>query len=77
MWKVRHQGSPSALGDLTLAQVAEGLADGQWEPTDEVMGPGDTTWVPIESHPQLEERRSPLTWSRRRRAFTTMRRGWT
>ncbi len=54
MWKVRHQGSPSALGDLTLAQVAEGLADGRWEPTDEVMGPADKEWVPIESHPQLE-----------------------
>jgi biopolymer transport protein ExbD len=54
MWKVRHQGSPSALGDLTLPQVAEGLADGRWEPTDEVMGPADKDWVPIESHPQLE-----------------------
>jgi biopolymer transport protein ExbD len=55
MWKLRHQGSPSSLGDLTLAQVAEGLADGRWEPTDEVMGPDDKDWVPIESHPQLEE----------------------
>lgn len=55
MWKVRHQGSPTALGDLTLAQVAEGLADGRWEPTDEVMGPDDQDWVPLESHPQLEE----------------------
>ena len=55
MWKVRHQGSPTALSDLTLAQVAEGLADGRWEPTDEVMGPNDSTWVPIESHPQLAD----------------------
>ena len=55
MWKVRHQGSPAALSDLTLAQVAEGLADGRWEPTDEVMGPNDTDWVPLESHPQLAE----------------------
>lgn len=54
MWKIRHQGSPSALSDLSLAQVAEGLADGRWEPTDEVMGPNDKEWVPIESHPQLE-----------------------
>jgi biopolymer transport protein ExbD len=54
MWKVRHQGSPSALSNLSLAQVAEGLADGRWEPTDEVMGPDDKDWVPIESHPQLE-----------------------
>lgn len=55
MWKVRHQGSPSQRGDLTLQQVAEGLVDGRWEPTDEVMGPDDKEWVPIESHPQLEE----------------------
>lgn len=55
MWKVRHQGSPAALSDLTLAQVAEGLADGRWEPTDEVMGPDDTDWVSIEGHPQLAE----------------------
>jgi biopolymer transport protein ExbD len=54
-WKVRHQGSPAALSDLSLAQVAEGLADGRWEPTDEVMGPGDQTWIPMESHPQLAE----------------------
>lgn len=55
MWKVRHEGSPTALSDLTLAQVAEGLADGRWEPTDEVMGPNDAGWVPIEGHPQLAE----------------------
>ena len=55
MWKLRHEGSPTAVGDLTLAQVAEGLADGRWEPTDEVMGSNETTWVPIENHPQLAE----------------------
>ncbi|MGH7225408.1 MAG: ExbD/TolR family protein, partial [Gemmataceae bacterium] len=55
MWKVRHEGSPTALSDLSLAQVAEGLADGRWEPTDEVMGPNDKTWVPIENHPQLAD----------------------
>jgi biopolymer transport protein ExbD len=54
-WKVRHEGSPVALSDMTLSQVAQGLADGRWEPTDEVMGPDDPTWVPIENHPQLAE----------------------
>jgi biopolymer transport protein ExbD len=54
-WQIRHQGSPSALKDLTLQQIAEGLADGRWEPTDEVMGPGEPNWVPIENHPQLAE----------------------
>jgi biopolymer transport protein ExbD len=55
MWKVRHQGSPTAMSDLTLAQVVDGLVEGRWEPTDEVMGPNDTAWVPIEMHPQLAE----------------------
>ncbi len=54
-WKIRHEGSPRHLEGLTLAQVIEGLRDGQWEPTDEVMGPGDRTWVAIENHPQLAE----------------------
>ncbi len=54
-WKVRHEGSPVALSDMTLSQVAQGLADGRWEPTDEVMGPGESTWTPIETHPQLAD----------------------
>jgi len=54
-WKVRHQGSPQSVEGLTLAQVVEGLQDGLWEPTDEVMGPGETEWVAIENHPQLAE----------------------
>jgi hypothetical protein len=54
-WKVRHQGSPESTGDLTLAQVTEGLLDGHWEPTDEVQGPQDATWVPLEVHPQFAE----------------------
>jgi biopolymer transport protein ExbD len=54
-WKVRHEGSPRAVEGLTLPQVAQGLLDGQWEPTDEVMGPDDQHWVAMENHPQLEE----------------------
>jgi biopolymer transport protein ExbD len=54
-WKIRHEGSPKAVGGLTLPQVVEGLLDGRWEPTDEVMGPPDKTWVAIENHPQLAE----------------------
>jgi biopolymer transport protein ExbD len=54
-WKVRHEGSPRSVDDLTLEQVAEGLRDGLWEPTDEVMGPDDPDWVPIEGHPLLAE----------------------
>src|SRR4051812_36025306 len=54
-WQVRHQGSPRVVRNLTLPQIVEGLRDGLWEPTDEVMGPGETRWRPLESHPQLEE----------------------
>jgi biopolymer transport protein ExbD len=54
-WKVRHEGSPRAVEGLTAGQVAQGLLDGHWEPTDEVMGPQDSDWVAIESHPQFTE----------------------
>ncbi len=54
-WRIRHEGSPRALEGLSLAQVAEGLQDGLWEATDEVMGPQDQQWTAIESHPQLAD----------------------
>ncbi len=54
-WQVRHEGSPRAVGDLTLQQIVDGLRDGLWETTDEVRGPGDQQWQAIESHPQLAE----------------------
>src|ERR1700694_5274302 len=54
-WKIRHQGSPRSIEGLGLTHVVEGLQDGLWETTDEVMGPQDKQWVAIESHPQLAE----------------------
>lgn len=54
-YKIRHEGSPRSIEDLTPAEVVEGLQEGLWEPTDEIMGPQDSTWVPIESHPQFAE----------------------
>lgn len=54
-WKVRHQGSPQTVEGLELPQVLEGLRDGLWEQTDEIMGPDDPQWVAMESHPQLAE----------------------
>jgi biopolymer transport protein ExbD len=50
-WKVRHEGSPRSVEGLTPGQIAQGLVDGHWEPTDEVMGPQDQDWVKIENHP--------------------------
>jgi biopolymer transport protein ExbD len=54
-WKIRHEGSPQSVDGLTVAEVVEGLQDGVWEATDEVMGPADRHWVAIENHPQFEE----------------------
>jgi biopolymer transport protein ExbD len=53
-WKVRHEGSPQAV-ELTFEQLQDGLADGRWEATDEVMGPTDADWVALENHPALAE----------------------
>jgi biopolymer transport protein ExbD len=54
-WKVRHEGSPQPVEGLSLEEVLQGLADGNWEPTDEVMGPNDTSWTKLEDHPQFAE----------------------
>jgi biopolymer transport protein ExbD len=54
-WKIRHAGSPRSVDGLSPAEVVEGLQDGLWEPTDEVMGPEDSTWVAIENHPTFAE----------------------
>ncbi len=52
-WQLRHEGSPQVVKDLSLQQILDGLRDGQWETTDEVLGPGETQWRQIETHPQL------------------------
>jgi biopolymer transport protein ExbD len=54
-WRIRHEGSPKSIDGLTFAQVVEGLQDGQWALTDEVMGPTDRDWQAIDTHPDLEE----------------------
>ena len=54
-WKVRHEGSPRTVDDVTPGQIAQGLEDGQWLPTDEVQGSGETTWTAIENHPVFAE----------------------
>ena len=54
-WKIRHEGSPKSVEVKSLQNVVDGLQDGRWEMTDEVMGPQDKTWTPIENHPQLAD----------------------
>jgi biopolymer transport protein ExbD len=54
-WKIRHEGSPRSIEGMTVPEVTQGLLDGLWEPTDEVMGPDDHQWTAIESHPKFSE----------------------
>ncbi len=54
-WKVRHEGSPRSVEAVTPEQIAQGLEDGLWEPTDEVLPPGESTWTAIENHPLFSE----------------------
>jgi biopolymer transport protein ExbD len=54
-WKVRHQGSPGHAEVATEEEIAEGVADGIWEPTDEVMGPDDKQWRSLENHPRFAD----------------------
>ncbi|MGE3809225.1 MAG: ExbD/TolR family protein [Gemmataceae bacterium] len=54
-WKVRHEGSPQAVEGLSLQEIVDGLQEGQWETTDEVIGPDDEDWHALENHPALAE----------------------
>jgi biopolymer transport protein ExbD len=54
-WQVRHQGSPRSVSRLSLQDIADGLRDGAWEPTDEVKGQDEEAWTPLESHPQFAD----------------------
>jgi len=55
LWKMRHQGSPQSLDRMTAEQIVEGVQEGQWDPTDEVLGPHDTAWQSLEMHPHFAE----------------------
>ena len=54
-WQLRHAGSPQAVADLAPQQIADGLRDGDYEASDEVRGPGENRWVPMEEHPHFTE----------------------
>lgn len=54
-WKLRHEGSPRHLDNLSFEQIVQGLRDAEVETTDEVMGPGEKTWLAIETHPRFVE----------------------
>lgn len=54
-WLVRPVGDPSPRPLDAPEQVLDGLRDGDWEPSDEVRGPGERLWVPIEEHPAFAD----------------------
>jgi biopolymer transport protein ExbD len=54
-FSVRHQGSPKWVSGLSTAEVAAGLRDGRWEPTDEVRGDTESVWYTLEDHPGFAE----------------------
>lgn len=54
-WRYRREGSTQESRDLALEQIIQGLRDGKIEPTDEVRGPADAAWQPIENHPDLAD----------------------
>src|ERR1043166_4496292 len=58
-WQLRQEGS-TAIVPLSGEEVHSGLRDGMWLPTDEVKGPGDQAFTPIETHPAFEEAASEL-----------------
>jgi biopolymer transport protein ExbD len=51
LWSVRHQGSPQSVDGQTSEDVLDGVREGIWEPSDEIMGPGDGDWQALEHHP--------------------------
>ncbi|GIW79326.1 MAG: hypothetical protein KatS3mg105_1133 [Gemmatales bacterium] len=54
-WRIRHEGSPHSIDHVTFDDIVEGIQDGLLDPTDEVMGPGDSEWQPLESHPHFAD----------------------
>ncbi len=50
-WLVRLSADPNPRPVTTPEAVLVGVRDGDWEPSDEVRGPGDRMWLPIEEHP--------------------------
>ena len=54
-WQVRQEGTDTPTIVPSANDVFGGLRDGVWSGADEVLGPGETKWTPIEVHPVFEE----------------------
>lgn len=51
LWNIRPEGAPQGLEGVTAEEILDGVREGVWEPTDEVKGPGEAEWLPLEQHP--------------------------
>lgn len=54
-WQVRREGSPTAYTLPSAEAVLDGLREGIWLPYDEVKGPDDADWVPLDAHHAFED----------------------
>jgi biopolymer transport protein ExbD len=54
-WLVRQEGTTRAVSVPSPNDVLAGLREGTWLTTDEVKGPADAAFIPIEAHPVFEE----------------------
>ena len=55
VWRIRHAGSPESIELPSADRVVAGLRDGDWEGSDELIGPGEQSWKAIEDHPAFSE----------------------
>jgi biopolymer transport protein ExbD len=55
LWNIRSQGAPTATEGVTAEDIVNGVKEGVWDPSDEIMGPNDPDWVPLEQHPVFEQ----------------------
>jgi biopolymer transport protein ExbD len=54
-WKVRPDGAAAVVEVPSLEEVMEGVEEGRFAPSDEVQGPDETAWVPLDAHPAFAE----------------------
>jgi biopolymer transport protein ExbD len=55
LWHVRGEGATGDGHAIDLAQLGREIADGVWDPADQVRDPRTGRWTLIGDHPRLEE----------------------
>jgi biopolymer transport protein ExbD len=66
LWRIRTEDAQDQGRPISLARLSQGIQDGVWSDTDEVLGPQDRSWQLVGEHPLLEEfvPRKPIFRSR-------------